>query len=137
MRNAKTPFRDFYTWFFKDWFVSGARTRLSVPARSIYQDLLGLCYTEGHITSDKVVLMLRLGIPEQYSPDMDAALAEFEVDKKGRRTHPRVKVEIKRLAAKRKQLSNAGKASAARRYSKPSKPTPSQQQRNDGDASAY
>jgi hypothetical protein len=119
MRNIKTPFKDFYTWFFKDWFVSGARTRLSVPARSIYQDLLGLCYTEGHIDDNKAALMLRLGIPEQYSLDMDAALAEFEVDRKGRRTHPRVKIEAKRLAAKRKQRSGAGKASAARRYSKP------------------
>jgi uncharacterized protein YdaU (DUF1376 family) len=116
MRNTKTPFKDFYTWFFKDWFVSGARSRLSVPARSIYQDLLGLCYTEGRIENDKAVLMSRLGVPEAYGEDMDAAIKEFDVDKKGRLTHPRVTVERKRLATKRKQLSHAGKTSAAKRY---------------------
>jgi uncharacterized protein YdaU (DUF1376 family) len=115
MRNSKTLFKDFYTWFFKDWFVSGARSRLSVPARSIYQDLLGLCYTEGRIENNKAVLMLRLGIPNEHSSDMDAAIKEFEIDKSGRLTHPRVTVESKRLARKRKQLSYAGKISAAKR----------------------
>src|SRR5580704_37527 len=124
MKNTKTPFKDFYTWFFKDWFVSGARSRLSVPARSIYQDLLGLCYTEGRIENNKAVLMLRLGIPDDYSQDMEAAIKEFDVDKKGRLTHPRVTVETKRLATKRKLLSAAGKASAARRYNKQSPDLP-------------
>ena len=70
--------------------------------------------------------MSRLGIYGRVRERHGCRTGEFEPAKNGRLTHPRVKVESKRLAAERKQLSNAGKASAARRYNKavpePSKP---------------
>jgi hypothetical protein len=123
-RNKETPFKDFYDWYFKDWMVSGARARLSVPARSIYQDLLGFAYVEGGFAPDKATLMLRLGIPAEYSKEMDAAIAEFEVDKSGRMTHPRVLLEVKKLQTARALRSKGGNARAAK-YSKPAPaPTP-------------
>ena len=116
MRNTKTP--HFYSWHFKDWMVSGARTRLkSWAARGIYHDLLGFCYTE-RLVNDKVALMLRLGVAEANEADMDAALAELEVDKNGMLTHPRIKVETRRTGTRKKQASVAGKASAASRHGK-------------------
>ena len=98
--------------------TSGARARLSLPARSIYQDLLGLVYTEGGIANDKERLMQRLGIGREYAADMDAALAEFEVQD-GRLTHPRVLLEIDKLAAARSRQSNGGKARWSKRKAKP------------------
>jgi len=79
VRNTATPFKDFYTWYFKDWFISGARARLTLAQRAIYLDLLGFCYTEGGITADKAVLLSRLGISEKHDADLDAVLKEFEV----------------------------------------------------------
>jgi uncharacterized protein YdaU (DUF1376 family) len=111
-KTTKTP--HFYTWHFKDWMLSGARTRLSWAARGIYHDLLGFCYTE-RLRNDKVGLMLRLGVTAGHEADMDAALAEFEVDKNDMLTHPRVKVETRRTGTRQKIASLGGKASAAAR----------------------
>lgn len=132
MRNAKSPFRDFYTWYFKDWFCSGARARLSVPARAIYLDLLGLCYTEGGIVPDSAVLMSRLGIPTEYAAAMEAALEEFEVhpDDNNRLMHPRMLMEVEKLQAAHARRSNGGRARAAmvktRQEAKQAKPEPAQ-----------
>ena len=125
-RNRETPFKDFYDWFFKDWMVSGARARLSVPGRSIYQDLLGYVYTEGGFAPDKATLMLRLGIPAEYSKDMDAAIAEFEVDDSGRMTHPRVTLEVQKLQTARALRSKGGTARAAKYGNPASQPKPKQ-----------
>lgn len=114
MRNTETLFKDFYTWHFKDWFISGARSRLSVPGRGIYQDLLGLVYTEGGIPNDSAAMMLRLGIPPEYSRDMEAALKEFEVGEDGRLIHPRVVLEGERLTAQREAKRKGGQARAAK-----------------------
>ena len=94
--------------------LSGARTRLSWAARGIYHDLLGFCYTE-RLRNDKAGLMLRLGVTSAQEADMDAALAEFEVDKDSMLTHPRIKVETRRTGTRQKAASTAGKASAAAR----------------------
>ena len=116
MRNAESVFRDFYTWYFKDWFVSGARARLTLPQRAIYLDLLGFCYTEGGITPDKAVLLRRLGIGPEYEPDLEAALKEFEVhpDDDDRMMHPRMLIEVGRLQAQRERRSKGGQARAAK-----------------------
>ena len=113
-RNQATLFKDFYDWYFKDWMVSGARARLSVPARGIYQDLLGLCYTEGGIDPDAAALMLRLGVPAEYAKDLEAAIAEFEIDDSGRLTHPRVLLEIEKLKTARAARSKGGQARAVK-----------------------
>ncbi|HLG95248.1 MAG TPA: DUF1376 domain-containing protein [Bryobacteraceae bacterium] len=116
MRNAESVFRDFYTWYFKDWFISGARARLTLPQRAIYLDLLGFCYTEGGITPDKAVLLRRLGLGPEHDADLETALKEFEVhpDDDNRLMHPRMLVETKRLEAARKRRSNGGKARAGK-----------------------
>lgn len=114
MRNTATPFKDFYTWYFKDWFTSGARARLSVPQRSIYLDLLGFCYTEGGIVADTAVLLSRLGISPEYTADLEKVLKEFELHADGNRlVHPRTLAEAERLAEKRARLVKGGKARAA------------------------
>jgi uncharacterized protein YdaU (DUF1376 family) len=118
VKPTKTP--HFYTWHFKDWMLSGARTRLSWAARGIYHDLLGFCYTE-RLINNKAALMLRLGVTAEHEADMNAALAEFEVDKHGFLTHPRVKAENRRMGTRQKIASAAGKASAARREPRPTK----------------
>lgn len=114
MRNTETPFRDFYTWHFKDWFSSGARARLTLPQRAIYLDLLGFCYTEGGIPADKAVLLNRLGIGREHEADLEAVLKEFEVhpDDDQRLMHPRMLVEAGRLEAARKRQSSGGRARA-------------------------
>jgi uncharacterized protein YdaU (DUF1376 family) len=114
MRNTATPFRDFYTWYFKDWFTSGTRSRLTVPQRSIYLDLLGFCYTEGGIVADTAVLLGRLGIGREYAADVEQVLKEFEVHADGdRRMHSRTLLEVERLAEKRARQSKGGKARGA------------------------
>lgn len=111
MRNATTSFRDFYTWFFKDWMLSGARTRLTLPQRAIYLDLLGFSYCEGGISSNVPELLARLGLGKEHTADVETVLKEFELgpddsDYKGRLIHPRMLVETKRLedARERKRL---------------------------------
>ncbi len=123
-RNKETLHKDFFPWFFKDWMISGARARLSEPARSIYHDLLGLCYTEGGIVNDKVQLMLRLGTLPKYAREMDAAIAEFEVDPSdsSRLIHPRVLLEGERLDAKKIRASKGGIARKAH-VTKPAQPS--------------
>jgi hypothetical protein len=117
MRNTTTPFRDFYTWYFKDWFVSGARSRLTLPQRAIYLDLLGPCYTEGGITPDPQALLSGLGLSSDYAGDMEAALKEFEVhpDDDGRLTHPRNLIEAVKLEEGRERKRKGGLALAAKR----------------------
>ena len=117
-RNNETSFREYYPWFFKDWFVSGARSRLTVPQRAIYLDLLGLCYVEGGIPDDPAVLLGRLGIGREYQADLETAMKEFEIED-GRLTHPRVSLEIDKLAAARIRRVNGAKARWAKE-----KPTP-------------
>ena len=128
MRNTETPFKDFYTWHFKDWFISGARARLTLPQRAIYLDLLGFCYTEGGITHDKSVLLTRLGLGREHEADLVTALKEFEVhpgDAK-RLMHPRMLKETERLASARKRQSKGGNARAAKlTNAKESQPTDS------------
>jgi uncharacterized protein YdaU (DUF1376 family) len=116
VRNTATPFRDFYTWHFKDWFISGARARLTLPQRAIYLDLLGFCYTEGGITADKAVLSSRLGIGREHDADLDTVLKEFEVhpEDDNRLMHPRMLLEAGRLEAARERKSKGGMARAAK-----------------------
>lgn len=121
-RNRESVFKDFYSWYFKDWMVSGARARLSVPARGIYQDLLGLCYTEGGIDNDADALMQRLAIPEQYRRDLEAAIGEFDADDSGRLMHPRVQREVVRLEGIKTRQSEGARARWAR--TRTTKPAP-------------
>ena len=116
MRNTTTPFRDFYTWYFKDWFISGARARLTLPQRAIYLDLLGFCYTEGGITADNRVLLSRLGIGPEYEADLETVLKEFEVhpNDDGRLTHPRNLIEAVKLGEARERKRKGGLARAAK-----------------------
>src|ERR1700683_4311075 len=114
MRNTVTPFRDFYTWYFKDWFTSGARAKLSLPQRAIYLDLLGFCYTEGGISTDIEELRGRLGLGSEHDADVAEVVKQFVPLSDGERlVHPRALLEVHRLADRRARQSKGGKARGA------------------------
>jgi len=54
-RNKPTVFKDFFTWYPKDWLISGARSRLSIPARALYLEMLFLAYVENGLENNKAV----------------------------------------------------------------------------------
>lgn len=81
----------------------------------MYLELLFLAYVEGGISPDAKELAQRLNVPSTYSVDLDAAIAEFELDESGKRlNHPRILLEIKKLAQQRAARSKGGKAKATK-----------------------
>lgn len=110
MRNTETVFKDFFPFYAKDYLTSGARSRLTVPGRGLYLELLFLAYVEGGLSPDVQELAQRLGVPGEYLADLESATKEFETGADGRLQHPRVLLEIQKLEAHRARSAKGGRA---------------------------
>ena len=101
--------RPYCKWFTSDWLSSGTRAAMTLEQRAIYRDALDICYQEGSIPDDPLILQRQLFItPDEFDRNWPAVRKHFKVAGEGCLTHHRVELDTaEQLAFGAKQAARA------------------------------
>ncbi|MCC6591630.1 MAG: YdaU family protein [Bryobacterales bacterium] len=111
--------RPWYKWYPSNWLSSETRLRMTATERSIYRDLLDICYQEGSIPNDERILTNLAAVSRKEFTD-----AWPEVSKKfvpfadNRLTNPKCVEELARCAEMSAAKALAGRRGGERRARK-------------------
>lgn len=82
-RQDRTPEVYYYEWSVSRWRASETRAQLDSAGRGIYREILDLCYVQGSIPKDRVVLAGQCGcLPEELERIWPTIARHFYQDRK-------------------------------------------------------